>query len=195
MTLDYPAAHSMDSVWFAVDADGRVTALYTGENGHIPTEGNGGYGFEVLEGLEATFGRPHQDEDFDARSVKLGLFCYDYEDAEFYEDTIGTYYRRAAPAEPAQTDQFPPDVRKRFLPFPKVRFSQADNFQPLEFYPAFEIMNVDACAYLCADGRTVRPIAGQEEAFAEFVKSLRENDPDIVAGFIFDGPTDLPEEG
>ncbi len=33
---DYPAAHSMDSTWFAVDEDGHIAAFDTGEDGHIP---------------------------------------------------------------------------------------------------------------------------------------------------------------
>lgn len=33
---DFPAAHSMDSAWFAVDADGRVARFDTGENGAVP---------------------------------------------------------------------------------------------------------------------------------------------------------------
>jgi hypothetical protein len=36
---DYPAAHSMDSCWFAVDRDGRVGFFKTGEAGAQPTGG------------------------------------------------------------------------------------------------------------------------------------------------------------
>lgn len=35
---DYPAAHSMDTTWFAVDQDGHVAAFETGEAGAVPTE-------------------------------------------------------------------------------------------------------------------------------------------------------------
>ena len=35
--MDYPAAHSMDTMWFAVDADGHVAAFDTGEGGGVPT--------------------------------------------------------------------------------------------------------------------------------------------------------------
>ena len=34
--MDYPAAHSMDTMWFAVDADGHVAAFDTGEGGGVP---------------------------------------------------------------------------------------------------------------------------------------------------------------
>lgn len=38
MDADYPAAHSMDTVWFAVDADGHVAVFRTGEAGAVPVE-------------------------------------------------------------------------------------------------------------------------------------------------------------
>ena len=36
MSADYPAAHSMDSCWFAVDAQGQVAYFDTGEGGAVP---------------------------------------------------------------------------------------------------------------------------------------------------------------
>jgi hypothetical protein len=38
MDMDYPAAHSMDSQWFAVDRDGHVALFETGESGSVPAE-------------------------------------------------------------------------------------------------------------------------------------------------------------
>lgn len=35
---DYPAAHSMDTTWFAVDRDGHVAAFDSGEAGAVPTD-------------------------------------------------------------------------------------------------------------------------------------------------------------
>lgn len=35
---DYPAAHSMDTAWFAIDRDGKVAYFETGEAGAIPTD-------------------------------------------------------------------------------------------------------------------------------------------------------------
>jgi hypothetical protein len=34
---DFPAAHSMDTAWFAVDRDGHVAVFDTGESGAVPT--------------------------------------------------------------------------------------------------------------------------------------------------------------
>lgn len=33
MDADFPAAHSMDTTWFAVDRDGQIAAFDAGENG------------------------------------------------------------------------------------------------------------------------------------------------------------------
>jgi hypothetical protein len=35
---DYPAAHSMDTRWFAVDADGNIGVFYSNEDGAVPKE-------------------------------------------------------------------------------------------------------------------------------------------------------------
>jgi hypothetical protein len=37
MDVDYPAAHSMDTTWFAVDADGHVGHFQSGHSGASPT--------------------------------------------------------------------------------------------------------------------------------------------------------------
>jgi len=36
MEPDYPAAHSMDTCWFAVDRDGQIAFFRSGEPGHVP---------------------------------------------------------------------------------------------------------------------------------------------------------------
>lgn len=64
---DYPAAHSMDTTWFAVDADGHVAAFETGEAGAVPTAAyvEPDDAFEAIEALgraraarDAIFRRP-----------------------------------------------------------------------------------------------------------------------------------------
>src|SRR4051794_10360255 len=45
---DYPAAHSMDTEWFAVDKDGHVGAFYSGEDGVVPREVYGDEGGEMM---------------------------------------------------------------------------------------------------------------------------------------------------
>jgi hypothetical protein len=39
MPSDFPAAHSMDSCWFAVDRDGHIAVFDTGESGAMPEVG------------------------------------------------------------------------------------------------------------------------------------------------------------
>jgi hypothetical protein len=38
MDIDYPAAHSMDTQWYAVDRDGHVASFGSGEAGAVPLE-------------------------------------------------------------------------------------------------------------------------------------------------------------
>jgi len=51
---DYPAAHSMDTMWFAIDAEGNVAVFESGEAGAVPIDGYVGEDyFELLEELRA----------------------------------------------------------------------------------------------------------------------------------------------
>jgi hypothetical protein len=50
---DFPAAHSMDTTWFAVDRDGHVAAFESGEAGAVPTEAYLDDAHETLEQLAA----------------------------------------------------------------------------------------------------------------------------------------------
>ncbi len=52
--IDYPAAHSMDTTWFAVDRDGRVAAFESGEAGAVPTEAYLGEDAPPLDDLPVT---------------------------------------------------------------------------------------------------------------------------------------------
>jgi hypothetical protein len=52
-SCDYPAAHSMDTQWFAIDANGNVAVFESGEAGAVPVEGYVGENyFELLEQLQ-----------------------------------------------------------------------------------------------------------------------------------------------
>jgi hypothetical protein len=48
--LDYPAAHSMDTDWFAVDADGYVAMFSSGEGGAVPADA-----LRSVDGLDCLF--------------------------------------------------------------------------------------------------------------------------------------------
>jgi hypothetical protein len=48
--VDYPAAHSMDTTWFAIDADGYVGVFDTGEPGAVPAgAGDQGEAYQLLD--------------------------------------------------------------------------------------------------------------------------------------------------
>ena len=46
--IDYPAAHSMDTKWFAIDKDGNIGVFDSGENGAVP---DSSYRVEILDDL------------------------------------------------------------------------------------------------------------------------------------------------
>ena len=52
MKTDFPAAHSMDTTWFAIDRDGHVAVFESGEAGAVPTEvAQSGGGYDEAEAL------------------------------------------------------------------------------------------------------------------------------------------------
>ena len=109
---DYPAAHSMDTVWFAVDEAGHVAALWTGENGSLPT---GLRHSDLLDELyRRTFqdnAEPHPDWDrFPAQA--LGVFAYHYSDGNTEAPPVDVY-QRADLAAALHVDQLPPDFARR----------------------------------------------------------------------------------
>jgi hypothetical protein len=50
-SIDYPAAHSMDTMWFAVDRDGNVAAFDSAEGGAVPNSALSEHEMDVLEAL------------------------------------------------------------------------------------------------------------------------------------------------
>ncbi len=183
MEVDYPAAHSMDSLWFAVDAAGHVSLFDTGENGQAPDSEITDIGGELWnlwrrDSLE--------DWDIDELCRTVGLYAFGYPE-EF--DPIAPYIRYYVPEIPLHIDQLPPNLRERCgeVRF-DVSFDQLERIQPLEFLPC-AYWYEDRVAYVCGDGQTVRPIPGKEAEFAAFVREFSERDPNEASKMIFDGPT------
>jgi hypothetical protein len=187
MEVDYPAAHSMDTSWFAVDSAGQVALFTTGENGHAPD----GEVNDISSELWDLCKPPGTEEDFDDYEdlcQQVGLYYFDYSDHEF--DPISHFYRSVVPATPLHLDQLPPDLRERARLWRfDLRFDQVDRLQPLEFVPCV-FWYEDRVAYLCADGKTVKPLPGQESRFASFVREFRQQHLEAAKSLIFDGPTD-----
>jgi hypothetical protein len=66
--LDYPAAHSMDTGWFAVDRDGHVAYFYSGEAGAVPAEARREEPTATLHELESLFSRTEPVYELHGRS-------------------------------------------------------------------------------------------------------------------------------
>jgi hypothetical protein len=187
---DYPAAHSMDTLWYAVDDAGHVAALWTGEYGPCPV---GVAHRGMLDDLyrRTLRGNTEPYPGWDRSAQTLGVFLYRYIDDTRPYGPIDVYRRDVTTPNPLHVDQLPPDLRMEWkrLRFPGIRFAQADTLQPFE---AFEChaSDVDAEAYIASDGVTVRPIPGREVAWVEFVADFQERDPDQAARYRFEGPTD-----
>ena len=184
---DYPAAHSMDTVWFAVDEAGHVAALWTGENGSLPT------GLRHSDLLDELYRQTFQDNaephpDWDRSAEALGVFAYHYSDGNTEDRPVDVYQRAGTVAAALHVDQLPPDLRaawKRFK-FSGILFSEAAVLQPFEFFQC-EAYDMHPQAYLAADGVTVRPIRGRERRFAAFVRQFRRDHPEEAARYRFEG--------
>jgi hypothetical protein len=178
----------MDTTWFAVDTAGHVGVFDTGENGHAPQGDENDISSELWD-LYLPPEERESDAWWDPRDLCLlvGMYYFDY-DEEY--DPIGPYSRNVAPEVPLHVDQLPPELRRRCrqVTFP-VRFDEIDRLQPLE-HVGCDYWYEARVAYLCGDGKTVRPIEGQEARFAEFVREFRAEQPDQAEKLIFDGPTE-----
>jgi hypothetical protein len=189
MAADYPAAHSMDSVWFAVDAAGHVAYFDTGSNGPVPEGEENDIRHELWQLWKPAGEEPDDDWDTDFLCAARGVYYFGYCGPEDY-GPVGLYRREIVPEVPVHIDQLPPDLRARCLEDSfDVRFDQVELFQPLE-HVGCVFFDDSVVAYLCADGKTIRPIKGQEEGFADFVRAFRAEQPERAASFTFDGPTE-----
>jgi hypothetical protein len=181
----------MDTRWFAVDAAGHVAVFWTGENGHFPvTFGRRGTEHELLEHARHP-GTPEHAEQLEPEEASqyTGVYLYTYGDYQplAMESVVGPYTCDVAPKEPLHVDQLPPDLRAQCQEvYFDIRFDQASLVQPLEHMDC-RFWNTNSFAYLCGDGKTVRPVRGHESEFAAFVHDFRGREPDAASGWIFGG--------
>jgi hypothetical protein len=203
MEADYPAAHSMDTTWFAADRDGHVGVFSTNAKGAIPGIPPDEDLFEaillqagveelisLLAGGRISAGR--YSEDYFRHVTRLGLFCYSHRD--YWEvDLQGDYQLIRPPETPLHVDSLPPRFRKlaRQNRLSRVHFPDTESVQPLEhfacrFFPDEDA--VAAVAYVASDGVTLRPVPGREGEFAAFCEALWRDHPEQMAEFRFEGP-------
>lgn len=172
MTADFPAAHSMDTEWFAVDADGRVATLWSSEDGHVPHGA----------------ARDHEIDEYLDSDSREGLYVYRYSNEGFYH---GTYVRdEVPPVAPLHSHQLPAVVRKSIA---ATRFSEGFNethqIQPLETMTCSSWGT--PLGFLLTDGKTVRPVAGREMEYADYlgrnwryIAETTQHDPEFTRRFL-----------
>ncbi|HEY8503275.1 MAG TPA: hypothetical protein VIL46_01750 [Gemmataceae bacterium] len=216
METDYPAAHSTDSTWYAVDRDGRVAVLFTGECGPIPNAAPDQDTMDLFRLTRRLAGEPvgllaegddegdeDDDPDWDAAIdavIDHGFYVFDYihnPDEIPYTaagEGLEPYTLIGAPESALHIDQLPPDVREVFrrFRFESLNFDEAERLQPLEHAECFTWEAF--VAYLTADGTTIRPIHGREEKFAAFAQDFRERHPGRAAQVRFEGPGEKREQ-
>jgi hypothetical protein len=190
----------MDTRWFAIDEVGHVGIFDSGENGHVPDEADTDnlalelwrfrHPNQTWDDARDSFGRLEEKELADQLGVFIFAYGHDF-------DPIETYGVIAAPKRPLHVDQLPPSIRYRWksIRFQGTDFSRIKELQPLEQFPCSYWYEELRVAYLASDGKTVRPIRGQEEKFAEFCEEFRRQSPELAAQLIFEGPKEEDSRG
>jgi hypothetical protein len=188
---DFPAAHSMDTNWFAVDREGHVGLFFTGEDGHLPEAAAQSEGHRVLVALwslrqssadAAKDAERLYDLEREDRAARLGLFYYEhcrYALVGSNETLLGRYSRLVVPKGPLHLDQLPANLRKdcRTVCFERASFAGDEHLQPLDDHSCSLWNPWGTIAYLSADGTTVRPMPGHESSYEDFCARLREEYP------------------
>jgi hypothetical protein len=130
MTPDYSAAHSMDTDWFAVDADGHVGYFDSGEAGAVPHDaspGNQDQGFRLREMLGA---RPRCEAVHDL----AGRLRPDHDDAHarMTDGTPMLYFLRIADLAERHLSGEEPVLPLRGGPSPAAAADRADAALPFD---------------------------------------------------------------
>jgi hypothetical protein len=188
---DFPAAHSMDTTWFAVDRDGRVGVFFSCENGSVPAAaGIQGDVSQAIHFLRANAdGGPLpedegwgllNDEDFLARQ---GLFVFWCSGGSVLVDP---YFKTRELERPLHVDQLPSGFRDqcRRVQFP-VSFAEVTIVQPCEHVECS--FWDDPAGYRSADGKTVRPFPGREWECRQTLEGYRKGGSSWAADWHLEG--------
>jgi hypothetical protein len=185
MEPDYPAAHSMDASWYAVDKNGHVALFNTGAGGAIPSAAYSPEGAALFENcspeeLEEMGVADELRETLDPQRLPDQSRLFVYQTGELDECLAAPYERSRPPKKPLHVDELDPELRRLFgsMQFPDVDFRKAEVLQPCELT---ECSTWDP-AYLTSDGKAVRPVPGREGEYKQFAEQLR-------AEFGSEGPT------
>jgi len=194
MLLDYPAAHSMDTLWFAVDEVGHVGVFFTGEDGPAPA---GERGQDLFDLMKHVPGVPELDRESDEAWCELlesvheyGLFRYEITEEGWWLPLQPQYQRPPLPPQPLHVDQLPPSARDLVQEhaFDELSFSEAETIQPLHFMECQVAASwcQIPCGYLDTDGKTIRPVPGCENTFEQYVELVKKDFPDETRDLRFE---------
>jgi hypothetical protein len=157
--MDFPAAHSMDTMWFAVDADGHVAVFDSGEGGGVPDAAYVDDPYGLARALAAT-----GDDDFDLdlsdpdnELAARGVYCYRCDDG-----IAVPYTRLAVPRQPLVLADAPAEVRAHAIRFAGT-FAGTPELQPAEHWKS----SGWSAGWLATDGKTMRPFPGRERDLAK----------------------------
>jgi len=176
MEVDYPAAHSMDASWYAIDRDGNVALFHTGAGGALPSQAYSPDAAAELEDLDPETREElglaeGAGDDVPAEQLPDPKHLYVYETGPLDECLADRYERKRVPRKPLHVDQLPPQVRDavKRVRFETLHFGQTEVFQPVELTDC----GTWDPAYLAGDGKTVKPAPGREGEYAEFLRDYR----------------------
>ena len=203
MPEDFPAAHSMDTTWFAVDAVGHVGVFETGEDGIVPEGALTGTGYRLGQFLEQiplveeppVRKRGQRANPYD-HHICRGMYVYSYGGGE---DLWWPYDRERVPTTPIHLEELPPAARKLFteVRFLKVNFAECAVLQIAEHASCrghIDFNIPEPTSYLASDGKTLCPIPIVEfdpNAFAMMFEAQRES-PTILP--LIEPPTPKPKK-
>jgi hypothetical protein len=206
MFEDYPAAHSMDSAWYAVDERGQVALFQPGMDGASPFHDGRIQPERVATAILSMVGsRPDETEedlenrverDVDAAHASSGLYVYTYPEDDWSEQFLNTvalpYRLTHQPDQPLHVDQLPPNVRAEMesISLPGVHFGGGAVVQPVGVASGVPWYSYTAelSAYLDLDGVTVRVIPGREDHFSQDLDVLVSNLGEEASRLRFDPP-------
>jgi hypothetical protein len=184
----------MDTTWCAIDRNGFMGVFFSGEGGFMPEQA------EVLDDFFAIVrelrGEPADEDDewgeMEQVAANAGLSLYQYIE-EF--DLLAVHYQTMYGAGSLRhVSQAPPRIRRLFkkLRLAGVDFTTDEIVQPIEHVPAADIYFYypETAAYLASDRKTVRPIPGKEDSFAQFVQEYRSQSAGDAKGRTFEGVPD-----
>jgi len=181
-TADYPAAHLMDTIWYAVDANGAVGVFDSGPPGPVPTAAVRREHGDVPR-LVRILGGECDDEDFELSEAFEELArqgVYVYQVVTWETDFVDTYDRVAVPKRPLHLDQLPPKLRNNVAKcaLSMVDFAKEEELQVLELV-ACDLYWNEAVGCFAPGHKEIRPIPGKEKEYQAALRSLRQENPDF----------------